>query len=125
VSVSLLLVAFAAFHPHESLPPVEPARPRTALARYVSDADYPPSALHARQEGTVAFVLAVNPDGRVGGCTVSASSGSAALDNATCSIMRRRARFTPARDANGNVVADTFSSRFAWTLPRPPQPNAQ
>ena len=125
MSVSLLLVAFAAIHPPESLPPVEPARPRAALASYVSDADYPPSALHGRQEGTVAFVLGVGADGRVTSCTVSASSGSTALDNATCSIMRRRARFTPARDANGNVVADTFSSRFAWTLPPTPQPDAQ
>ena len=125
MSFSLLLVAFSAFHPHESLPPVEPARPRPVLARYVSDADYPASALHARQEGTVAFVLGVGPDGRVGNCTISASSGSAALDNATCSLMRRRARFTPARDANGNVVADTFSSRFAWTLPAQSQPDAQ
>ena len=117
MSVSLLVVAFAAIHPHDSLPPVEPARPRAILASYVSDADYPPSALRARQEGTVGFVLGVSPDGRVGDCTVSTTSGSAALDNATCSIMRRRARFTPARDRNGNPVPDVAAGSFEWSLP--------
>lgn len=119
-----LLVALAAFHPHGAPAPVaEPARARANLASYVSEADYPPSALRERAEGTTGFTLGVGPDGRVAACTITASSGHAALDVAACSLMRRRARFTPARDGAGNPVADTVASRLTWRAPEP-QPAA-
>lgn len=95
---------------------VEAARARTNLSSYVSDDDYPASALRNREEGRVSFRLAVGPDGRVAECVVTSSSGSAALDDATCRIMRSRARFTPARDSRGNPIADTVSSWVTWRL---------
>jgi TonB family protein len=117
-----LFVALAALHPHGPPAPAqvaEPARARANVASYVSEADYPPSALRERAEGTTGFTLGVGPDGRVTQCVVTASSGHAALDNAACSIMRRRARFTPARDGAGNPVADTVASRLTWRAPEP------
>ena len=39
-----------------------------------------------------------------------------ALDEATCQIMRSRARFTPARDGKGNATADVFSSSITWRV---------
>jgi protein TonB len=96
---------------------IEPARARANLASYVSDADYPTSAIRAEEQGTTRFRLSVSPDGRVGDCTVTGSSGSSALDNATCRIMRSRARFTPARDGNGNPTGDTVGSSIRWVLP--------
>jgi protein TonB len=53
----------------------------------------------------------------VTGCTVTSSSGSATLDAATCNILRRRARFTPATDSSGNPTTDTASTRIRWVLP--------
>lgn len=35
----------------------------------------------------------------------------------TCSILQRRARFTPARDANGKIVEDISTARIRWVLP--------
>jgi protein TonB len=96
---------------------VEPARARANLASYVSDADYPASAIRAEQQGTTGFRLTVGTDGRVTGCDVTSSSGSPALDQATCRIMRSRARFTPARDDHGNPTTDSVSSRIRWVLP--------
>lgn len=95
---------------------VEPARARANLSSYISDSDYPPSSLRNEEEGTVGFSLTVGPDGRVTNCTVTASSGHAALDAATCRIMRSRARFTPARDSTGASVADTQSGRVRWQI---------
>ena len=95
---------------------VEPARARANLASYVSDSDYPASALRGEEEGTTGFRLTVGPDGRVSNCEVTSSSGSAALDQATCRIMRSRARFTPARDSTGASVGDTVSSRITWRI---------
>ena len=95
---------------------VEPARARANLASYVSNDDYPSSALRNNEEGTTGFRLTVGPNGRVTSCTVTSSSGSSALDNATCRIMRSRARFTPARDSNGQPTTDTVSARIAWRI---------
>jgi protein TonB len=95
---------------------VEPARARANLSSYVSNDDYPPSALRAEEEGTTGFRLTVGPDGRVQNCVVTSSSGSSALDNATCRIMRSRARFTPARDNTGSNTTDTVSARITWRI---------
>ena len=96
---------------------LEPARAKANLASYVSDADYPASAQRNEEQGTTRFRLSVGPDGRVTECTVTGSSGSSALDAATCRIMKSRARFEAARDSSGNKTSDTVSSAIKWVLP--------
>ena len=44
---------------------VEPAKARANLASYVSNDDYPASALRNEEQGTTGFRLDVGPDGRV------------------------------------------------------------
>lgn len=95
---------------------VEPARARANLGSLVSDSDYPASALRNEEQGTTGFRLTVGPDGRVQNCVVTSSSGSSALDAATCRIMRSRARFTPARNNLGESVTDTVNSRIVWRI---------
>ncbi|HEY0312812.1 MAG TPA: energy transducer TonB [Allosphingosinicella sp.] len=96
---------------------IEPARAKANLGTYVSDADYPSDAIRREEQGATRFKLAVGPDGRVSSCTVTASSGSAALDMATCRLMKSRARFAPARDTSGNPTTDMVSSSILWRLP--------
>lgn len=96
---------------------VEPARARANLASYVSDEDYPNTAARNEEQGTTRFRLGVGPDGRVSECTVTASSGSAALDSATCRLMKQRARFTPARNSDGQATSDSVTSAIRWVLP--------
>jgi TonB family protein len=93
------------------------SRARTNLASYLSDADYPAEAARNGQEGTVGFQLSIRPDGLVSGCRIVSSSTYRALDDATCRLMRARARFAPAHDAAGNAIADTVTSRIRWMLP--------
>ena len=96
---------------------VEAARAKANLASYVSDSDYPASAVRSEEQGTTRFRLTVGSDGRVKDCAVTASSGSSALDAATCRIMKNRARFTPARDSSGQPTSDTVASAIRWVLP--------
>ncbi|MEA3065266.1 MAG: periplasmic protein TonB [Sphingomonadales bacterium] len=96
---------------------VEPARARTNLASYVSDEDYPTSAVRSEEQGTTRFRLGVGPDGHVTNCTVTASSGSSALDSTTCRLMKQRARFTPALDSDGRPTSDSVASAIRWVLP--------
>lgn len=99
-------------------PHTSPARPRANLTSYFSDADYPASALRLKEEGVVRVKLEVGPNGRIVNCATSSSSGSTSLDVATCRILRARARFTPARDANGNPISATVAQSIPWKLPR-------
>ncbi|HEY0112349.1 MAG TPA: TonB family protein [Allosphingosinicella sp.] len=96
---------------------VEPVKAKANLASYVSDADYPASAIRNEEQGTTRFRLEVGSDGRVTDCTVTGSSGSSALDAVTCRLMKQRARFTPARDSSGNVTSGSMSSSIRWVLP--------
>jgi TonB family protein len=97
-----------------------PERTRANLASYFSDDDYPAVALRAEEEGTVSFRLTIDADGRVADCQVTASSGSAALDSATCRILRSRARYSPARDARGRPTIGSDAARVTWRLPPAP-----
>ena len=130
-SVQPYLPAAAAVAPPPSAGPVaarviEPPRARANLASYVSNDDYPASALKRGEQGRVAFSLAIGADGRVAACRITRSSGSSALDNATCRIMRSRARFTPARNAIGDPAPGAHEGELRWRIPSPrPAPAAQ
>lgn len=97
--------------------PVPPQRARANLNAYFSVDDYPAAALRGNHQGTVGFRLVIAPTGRVSDCGITASSGSVPLDQATCRILRSRARYTPARDAYGNPTSATDSGRVTWLLP--------
>jgi protein TonB len=79
--------------------------------------DYPAAAQSAGAEGTAQAQLTIGPDGRVVGCNLVRSTGNGALDSATCNILRRRAKFTPARDSNGQPTTDTVTTPpIVWRL---------
>jgi protein TonB len=93
------------------------AKAKGNLPSLFSNDDYPQSAIRNEEQGTTAVRLTIGTDGRVSDCSVTQSSGSTSLDSTTCSILRRRARFTPAKDQAGNPISDTTSTRIRWVLP--------
>jgi periplasmic protein TonB len=100
-------------------PPPQAAQkltPRGQPGSWVTNDDYPPSAQRDGVEGVTGFRLAVGPDGKVTGCTVTSSSGSSLLDDTACRLLTRRARFNPAKDANGVGMADSYAGRFRWQI---------
>jgi len=78
---------------------------------------YPPRALKAREQGKVGFRLVVEPDGSLGTCDVTESSGSNALDNETCELILRYARLTPVRNEDGRAVRAVQNGYINWKLP--------
>ncbi|WP_162527089.1 energy transducer TonB [Sphingomonas solaris] len=93
------------------------ARARGDRAGWITTDDYPARALRNGEEGSVGISLRIGADGRVSDCAVTASSGSPQLDEATCRLYQRRARFTPAQDEEGRVIATTYLDRIRWTIP--------
>jgi protein TonB len=87
------------------------------LFRVFSTDDYPVEAIRREEQGTVAFRLSISRRGNVSDCVVTSSSGSDALDQATCDIIEDRARYEPARDAQGKRIPAEDSSRIRWVLP--------
>lgn len=92
------------------------ARPIGSPAAWVTNDDYPPSALRAGEQGVVTILVGVDLLGRVSSCSVTESSGSPTLDEATCRLVQRRGRFHPAQNARGESVAGSFTTRIAWRL---------
>src|SRR6218665_2009918 len=93
--------------PPPSAPPPPRFTPKGATAKgnaasWATTNDYPSRALREEREGTTGFRVTVGPDGRVADCQITSSSGHADLDEATCANVRRRARFNPAMDGEGN-----------------------
>lgn len=101
-------------------PPVKASRaaPKGNPGGWATDADYPPSAQRAEESGTTSFRLEVGADGRATSCSVTGSSGSSTLDEATCRLVQKRARFKPAIGSDGQPTTDTYSNRIRWVLPK-------
>ena len=100
-----------------SIPPPPASNRRIELRTLFSADDYPAEAQRNGEEGTVQVALSVEPNGKVSACTIIRSSNHESLDRATCSILQRRARFLPARDAAGRPVPDrVVSPPITWRL---------
>ncbi|MET3761510.1 TonB family protein [Sphingomonas sp. UYEF23] len=86
-------------------------------ARWITADDYPVAALHRNEQGKVGVDLQIAATGSVVACRIGESSGHESLDQAACRALRSRARFAPARDANGTPIAATWHRNVVWRLP--------
>lgn len=110
------------------VPPIQPtpdpvfppklAKPIGKPGLWVTTNDYPASALRMGHEGVTRFQLIIGTDGKVQSCEITVSSGHAALDDAACAILRKRARFVAATGPDGGAVPGTYASAVRWTLPK-------
>lgn len=106
--------------PVPAAPRVQPRQPtpKGNPANWATTNDYPTRALREEREGTTSFRVTVGPDGRVTGCSVTSSSGSPDLDDATCQNVTRRARFNPATDGEGQPTSGSYANRVRWVIPK-------
>jgi TonB family protein len=81
----------------------------------ITDGDYPPR--DHDKEGTTRFDLLVAPNGNPISCTTTVSSGHDVLDKAACNAFLRRARFSPAKDANGDPTTGRYKGSVTWKAP--------
>ena len=79
--------------------------------------DYPADAQMKGEQGTAQARLTIDVYGLVSNCTIIRSSGHRSLDDATCRILQKRARFSPARDQYGRAVPDSVTTPpITWRL---------
>jgi len=93
------------------------AKPRNNPQDWVTTEDYRSNWIRQEMTGRARFRLEIAADGRVTGCEVTATTGHAALDQATCSLITRRARFQPGRGMEGEPVPSSYAGTIDWQLP--------
>lgn len=94
-----------------------PPQPRGRPQEWLTTDDYPSSAMREGVQGVTGYRLEIGLDGKVTGCSVTSSSGSSILDDTTCRLLTRRARFKPAQDQAGNPIASSYGGRTRWQIP--------
>lgn len=108
--------------PDQPLPPiiqqafdrvVTPPRPRYPVQSVISPIDYP-SAAPRGFRGIVVMELFIDKIGQPTECRIQHSSGIWQVDSATCNLVRRRARFTPAADREGNPSIGRVTVQVDW-----------
>lgn len=82
----------------------------------LSKHDYPEAAKRAGLQGVVDVRFTVRTDGRVSGCRVDHSSGSANLDRMTCSLLEQRLLYNPALDASGKPIEKVAGRRIRFAM---------
>ena len=92
------------------------AEPTGNPASWFSNDDYPVEARRRNEQGRVQIGLKIDPHGVARACAITSSSGSVALDDATCALAMRRARFVPARDADGKAAWGSWTGAIRWQL---------
>lgn len=95
------------------------ATPARQVSGQITSDDYPAAAIRAEQQGSVRIRFVVGADGRASACEVAESSGSAALDAASCQLTTRRFRFRPAT-RDGVPVQSLATRLITWRLPEEP-----
>jgi protein TonB len=87
------------------------------IAGEITSRDYPRDLREAGIGGRVQFTFTVEPNGRVGRCTVTRSSGVPELDQLTCRLVQQRFVYRPSMDRYGRPIADEVDGEHDW-IPR-------
>ncbi|WP_271439099.1 TonB family protein [Pontixanthobacter luteolus] len=93
------------------------AAPKNNPGDWVSQSDYRSSWVRKEFDGLARFKLTVSASGKVENCQITGSTGHNVLDQATCKLVQRRARFEPARNSSGKKVSGTYTNAVRWQLP--------
>ena len=87
------------------------------IAGEITPRDYPKNLREAGIGGRVLFTFTVEPNGRVGRCTITRSSGVPELDSLTCRLVQQRFVYRPSTDRYGHPIADEVDGEHDW-IPR-------
>lgn len=85
------------------------ARPAQAVSAAIERSEIDARALKKAKAGAATLRYRVTPDGRVEGCSVSASSGGKDVDKQLCRIAEERFQYRPALDESGSRIASEAS----------------
>lgn len=101
---------------HKSLR--QTVEPVGSPGNWLRSEDYPIEMLSEGQPGLIDFRLNIDEKGGVTSCHIQSTTRPKEFDNAVCKVLVRRAKFTPALDANGQPLASYWQNRVRFQIPR-------
>jgi protein TonB len=97
-------------------PPPPPPTPATATTSHqVTADDYPPVSIRLQEQGKVAIKYTIAADGSVTDCAVTTTSGKPRLDDAACTMVKKRWKFKPATQ-DGKPVSVSLPAEVIFAL---------
>ena len=88
------------------------------IAGEITSRDYPRDLRESGIGGRVQFSFTVEPNGRVGRCTITRSSGVPELDALTCRLVQQRFVYRPSTDRYGRPIEDEVDGEHDWIAGR-------
>lgn len=93
------------------------AKPLQSPGKWIVSSDYPLDMLSAGQPALVNFRLSIGANGVPTACYIQSTTRPKEFDNAVCKSVMRRARFSPALDAQGQPLASYYQNSVYFSLP--------
>lgn len=90
--------------------------PKGEYERLFKDDDYPDKLVEKGVQGSVGALLTIDANGAVTACRAIESSRTVELDELTCTIFRKRAKYVPAIDKSGKAVPAMTYFRVNWMI---------
>ena len=100
---------------------IDPAREReigfgiATTSHAVTADDYPAISIRLQEQGTVAIRFVINPEGTVDECAIATTSGKPRLDEAACTMVKKRGKYKPATQ-DGKPVAQNTTANVVFQL---------
>lgn len=91
------------------------AKPTTRPGYWLRNEDYPAAMLAKGMPGLVQFRLVIGEDGMVSSCHIQQSTNPEGFNDAVCNVLKRRARFEPARDKDGRPVKTYYLNKIHFS----------
>jgi Gram-negative bacterial TonB protein C-terminal len=90
--------------------------PTSNPGNWMSSGDYPIKMLRAGQPAIVEFRLDVDETGRATGCHIQQTTRPKEFDRAVCSAIMRKAKLSPALDAQGQPMKSYYQSTVRFQI---------
>ena len=91
-------------------------KPLSKPTWWLSSNDYPTGMLNLGKQALVNFRLSVDAQGIPTACEIQSSYNDKTFDEVTCATLMRRARFSPALDAQGQAVPSFYVNTVRWIM---------
>jgi hypothetical protein len=110
------LVSSWGFDPVQQAQLARRPEPIGSPATWLRTSDYPQAMIKGGKQAQINFRLSIGADGAPTACEVQRSYNDKTFDEVTCTILMRRARFSPAVDPSGQAVASYYLNTVRWVL---------
>ncbi len=91
--------------------------PKSNPGYWLASSDYPLDSLAKGEQAIIRFRLMVDAAGQPTQCAVQAAIARGDFARITCDLLKRRARFQPAKASDGQAISSYYVNSVRWIIP--------